>query len=367
MKKTILSLFLVAVATGLFARSFDGTQKIYLKANAVSWWTDANAAQRAVLDNTTPVIGVIEDADRKIYAFTIPAGDYTTIRFERAETAEAAAWNATGEITIPAEGNYVTSFSQGSSDATWDTYSSGAPVEYTTHHITVTNNTTWTGFHVYAWGDSQAFGDWPGSSATSLDFQAADGVVTLHLIFHQDDGEANRQLFEITEARDYNIIVTDDAAYEQGSPEPVVNTYHVYVSNLTTWEVFDLYSWGTPNDAFGAWPGTTTPATATVDGIQCYDYTFKVAEGGTVEMHLIFHNNVGEGVEGDMRQLYDITEARDYKLTVHDSEIKEGLEGTPSVIEHNTVEAKAVKRIVNGQLLIIRDGKTYNVVGTVVR
>ena len=157
--------------------------------------------------------------------------------------------------------------------------------------------------------------------------------------------------------------LTDDAAYEQGSPEPVLNTYHVYVSNLTTWEVFDLYSWGTPNEAFGAWPGTTTPATATVDGIQCYDYTFKVAEGGTVEMHLIFHNNVGEGVEGDMRQLYDITEARDYKLTVHDSEIKEGLEGAPSVIEHNTVEAKAVKRIVNGQLLIIRDGKAVNVLG----
>ena len=69
------------------------------------------------------------------------------------------------------------------------------------------------------------------------------------------------------------------------------------------------------------------------------------------------------GVEGDMRQLYDITEARDYKLTVHDSEIKEGLEGTHSVIEHNTVEAKAVKRIVNGQLLIIRDGKTVNLLG----
>ena len=100
-----------------------------------------------------------------------------------------------------------------------------------------------------------------------------------------------------------------------------------------------------------------------VDGIQCYDYTFKVTEGGTVEMHLIFHNNVGEGVEGDMRQLYDITEARDYKLTVRDSEIKEGLEGTPSAIEHNTVETKAVKRIVNGQLLIIRDGKAVNVLG----
>ena len=214
-KKIYATLLAVIAATTLsFARTFDGTEKIYLKANAVSWWIDANATQRAVLDNETPVIGEIEDADRFIYAFTIPAGDFSTIRFERAETAEAAAWNVTGNIAIPDEGNYVTAFEQNSTDATWGTYSPGVPVVYTTHHITVTNNTGWTGFFVYAWGSSEAFGAWPGSDQLSLDFQAADGEVTLHLIFHQDDGEDNRQLFDITEARDYNLVVTAEGVTE---------------------------------------------------------------------------------------------------------------------------------------------------------
>lgn len=215
MKKIYATLLAVIAACTLsFARTFDGTEKIYLKANAVSWWIDANAAQRAVLDNETPVIGEIEDADRFIYAFTIPAGDFSTIRFERAETAELPAWNATGNIAIPEEGDYVTAFAQDSEDATWETYSPGVPVVYTTHHLTVTNNTGWTGFFVYAWGSSEAFGAWPGSDQLSLDFQAADGEVTLHLIFHQDDGEDNRQLFDITEARDYNLVVTAEGVTE---------------------------------------------------------------------------------------------------------------------------------------------------------
>ena len=217
MKKIYATLLAVIAATTLsFARTFDGTEKIYLKANAVSWWTDGNAVQRAVLNDETSVIGEIEDADRFIYAFSIPAGDFSTIRFERAETAEAEAWNKTANISIPEEGDYVTAFNENSATVTWDTYVPAGEVVYTTHHITVTNNTGWTGFFVYAWGSSEAFGAWPGSDQLSLDFHAADGEVTLHLIFHQDDGEDNRQLFDITEARDYNLVVTAEGVTEGG-------------------------------------------------------------------------------------------------------------------------------------------------------
>lgn len=216
MKRSILLLFSLLTAVSFsVARTFDGTAKIYLKANAVSWWTNDNAVQRAVLDNTTAVIGAVEDADHKIYAFTIPAGEYTTIRFERTSSAEADAWNKTGDIAIPAEGDYVTAFEQNSSEATWSTYSPAPPVVYTTHHLTITNNTGWEQFYVYAYGDSEAFGAWPGSSETSLEFQDADGKVTLHLIFHNNVGQDlpgdKRITMDITEARDYNITI----------PEPV--------------------------------------------------------------------------------------------------------------------------------------------------
>ncbi len=367
MKKIIFTLCVALMATFSFARNFDGTEKIYLKANAVSWWIDANAAQRAVLNNETSVIGVIEDADRYIYAFTIPAGDYTTIRFERAENAEAAAWNVTGDIVIPAEGDYVTAFGQNSTEATWDTYVPAEPAVFTTHNLTITNNTGWDNFYVYAWGDKDAFGTWPGSTSTTLEFEDIDGAVNLHLIMHNNVGEGQdgdrRVLFDITEARDYSLIVTDQGAYEQGAPEPVYTTYHLYASNQTTWEVFDLYAWGNPNDAFGAWPGTTNPATTTIDGVVCNVYDFTVVEGATIEMHLIFHNNVGEGQEGDHRQLYDITETRDYKITVRDDGIIEGLAGESTIEENTAVKVKSVKQIINGQIFIHRNGKTYNALG----
>ena len=214
MKRSILLLFSLLTAISFsFARTFDGTAKIYLKANAVSWWTNDNCVQRTVLDDATSVIGDVEDADRKIYAFTIPAGEYSTIRFERCESAEAAAWNKTGEIAIPAEGNYVTVFDQNSTTATWDTY-----------------------------------------------------VPQGELVYH---------------------------------------TYHIYVTNNTGWDVCYLYEWGSPNEITGAWPGATGT-----------DFTFQVAEGENAELHLIFHNNVGEGVAGDKRIEMVLTEARDYSITI---------------------------------------------------
>ena len=39
----------------------------------------------------------------------------------------------------------------------------------------------------------------------------------------------------------------------------------------------------------------------------------------------------------------------------------------PTAIDNSAVTTKATKGIENGQLLIIRDGKIYNVVGTTVR
>lgn len=214
MKRFFTLLFvLVTVVLSSFARSFDGIEKIYFKANAVSWWTNDNAVQRAVLDNATSVIGSVEDASRKIYAFTIPAGDFSTIRFERTSSADASAWNTTGDIAIDATKDYVSMFAENSTTATWDTYTPAG-----------------------------------------------------ELVYH---------------------------------------TYHIYVTNNTGWNVCYLYEWGTPNNITGAWPGATGT-----------EFTFQVAEGDNVEMHLLFHNNVGEGIAGDKRIEMVLNEARDYNITI---------------------------------------------------
>ena len=77
MKKLLSILWVALIATTAWAsRTFDGTQKIYFNAhgNGATWWTDASATQRAVLDGTTSVIGIVEEG--AVYAFTIPAGRY---------------------------------------------------------------------------------------------------------------------------------------------------------------------------------------------------------------------------------------------------------------------------------------------------
>ena len=53
--------------------------------------------------------------------------------------------------------------------------------------------------------------------------------------------------------------------------------------------------------------------------------------------------------------------SRDYSITVTATEAKEGVQ--PSALDHTAAEANSVKRIVNGQLVIIRDGKMFNALG----
>lgn len=209
--KRLFTLFpiLLLFVSFTFARTFDGTEKLYFNAAAVSWWTNDQAVQRAVLDNSSTVIGVVECG--AVYAFTIPAGDYTTIRFERAASAGGAAWNKTGNITIDSVMNYISAFTESSTTAVWEA---------------------------------------------------------------------------LTAPQDF----------------------HIYVTNETGWDTFLLYEWGTPDGVFGTWPGTTSN-----------DYTFRAVPGNTVVMHLLFHNNVGEGLEGDKRIRMDISEARDYHIIVSDS------------------------------------------------
>ncbi len=254
MKKTLTLMLALVAACTLSARSFDGTQKIYLKANAVTWWTNDNCVQRAVLDNTTPVIGAVEDQGRAIYAFTLPAGDYTTIRFERCESAEAAAWNKTGEIVIPDEGDYVTAFDQNSATATWTTYVPVGELVYNTYHIYVTNNTGWEAFYLYEWGSpNEISGGWPGADGSDFTFRVAEGEnVQMNLIFHnnvgQDQPNDKRIEMVLTEARDYYLTIPEPAP-EVTSAVKVLSINNSLIDRYDQYAMFNSMSQTMGKDA----------------------------------------------------------------------------------------------------------------------
>lgn len=101
----------------------------------------------------------------------------------------------------------------------------------------------------------------------------------------------------------------------------LAETYSIYVSDQTGWSEFDLYAWG-DSETFGPWPGATSASVVTIGGepFRVYPYATTLT---TMNMNLIFHNNVGEGQTGDRRQLIKLTEVRDYYLQVTNTSISE--------------------------------------------
>lgn len=240
-----------------------------------------------------------------------------------------------------------------------------------TKHLYIQNQTGWEATALYAWADGRPdiLGAWPGIQASGtvqyqgaeyLDFQVDESVFPANFIFNNNGGGSQLADYYIETPQDIYLTATTSGLAEAGAK---FNTFHLYVSNRTNWAEFDLYAWG-DNEAFGTWPGVTAPTAATIDGFTYNDYPFSVAEGkATVEYHLIFHNNVGEGVEGDERQLYDITEARDYFLIVSNTGIQEGKDTGSALINVTENDEPAQKIMRDGMLIIRRGEKLYNAMG----
>jgi hypothetical protein len=146
-------------------------------------------------------------------------------------------------------------------------------------------------------------------------------------------------------------------------------THHLYVDNRTSWNQFDLYGWG-DCEFFGSWPGATYAPTVTVNAKTWRNYEYTVTKGQTeLEMHLIFHNNIGEYNPNDRRRLVDLTKVGDYFLTITDT----GYEIVTALgeIENNSSSLHGGDRgrliLHNCQFFILRGEKVYTVTGQEVK
>lgn len=158
-----------------------------------------------------------------------------------------------------------------------------------TYHLYVREYVGWDEFDVYAWGDDEYFGNWPGKTAADntvvidgatysvYDFEAVPGDITMHLIFNNNGpGEYQegdyRQLLDITEAKNCTISVSDFAAWEGLSG----------VKRFRACEALEhVYGYQWPDG--GDWPG----AELTPDANGWYSYI--VSKGHNV----IFNNGTG--------------------------------------------------------------------------
>ena len=173
--------------------------------------------------------------------------------------------------------------------------------------ILVNNQTNWNAITLYAWGDAEAFGGWPG--ATPVGTEVVKGVTytvfglpadmagkTLNLIFNNNGGGKQLADFPITVPED-ELFLSINANYYvdnvEGNPRGEAST--IYVVNKQGWETLNLYAWGDA-EVFGGWPG----AAGTKIGTWCGQpvYTFDVAADASGKNENLIFNN-GEGSQFD--------------------------------------------------------------------
>ncbi len=177
--------------------------------------------------------------------------------------------------------------------------------------ILVNNKTDWDAIALYAYGDAEAFGGWPG--ATPVGFEEVKGVKytvfglpaemagkSLNLIFNNNGGGKQLAEFAITVPEE-ELFLNINANYYVDNVEgnPRGEDSYIYVIDNMGWGAdLHMYAWG-DSEVFGGWPGTAGEYVGTFCGVPAYRFLVPAAASGNTE-HLIFNNgNGGEGNQFD--------------------------------------------------------------------
>ena len=192
--------------------------------------------------------------------------------------------------------------------------------------IYIQNQTNWDAIALYAWGDAEAFGGWPGATPVNTEtvgdveylvfgLPADMAGKKLNLIVNNNGGGKQLDELAITVPEEEMFLVIN-ASYSlgvvDGNPRGAdKKRVAVFVDDQTGWDGFALYQWGDVNNLGGGWPGAQVGATVTIGGKDWKVFFFEDALG--LNQHLIFNNNGG----GTQLPDYDLKfEKNEYFLTV---------------------------------------------------
>ncbi len=180
----------------------------------------------------------------------------------------------------------------------------------------VLNQSSQTELALYAWGDAEAFGGWPGMQPTGtqvingneyiyFDMGQANTGLNLNLIPNNNNGGVQWEGSDLNFTIDHDIylrifdggyeIISKD--YQPGDtpgpgpePEPTVEKVIIAVKNRVGYADPHLYVWG-DSEACGGWPGAA-PVKVTDNGW----YLFELPANGTY--NLILNDNGNGQVDG---------------------------------------------------------------------
>ena len=168
-------------------------------------------------------------------------------------------------------------------------------------YIYIKNNTGWDEIALYAWGDVELFGGWPGATPvgqvvvndvefTAFAFGDSNIGKTVHLIFNNNNNGVQFDGPEVTLTEELFLNVTADGATVIDKPK-AITWVDFYVQDQTDWDAIAVYAWGDV-EVFGGWPGFTPTETVTFEGVPYKHFRFDSDYLGSAE-HFIFNNNGG--------------------------------------------------------------------------
>ena len=230
---------------------------------------------------------------------------FVSAREGEERTAKNEAVNRTEDFAPGTRNNIYVSY--------WNMFFYVAPeLEHDGPVLYVNNQTTWDALALYAWGDAEAFGGWPGMQPTGeifldevnwtyFDLGEANRGLNLNLIFNNNGGGSQLADYNVTLDKDeYFLTITDEGVEVANTLPAHEGTIRVYLDNQAGWEAVALYQWGDVNDLGGGWPGQQPVGTAKIAGVEYTYFEYAVAELDGLSQNLIFNNNNGGIQTGDM-------------------------------------------------------------------
>lgn len=176
--------------------------------------------------------------------------------------------------------------------------------------IYVVDNSGYEELAMYAWGDAEAFGSWPGITPAGsvtidgIDYKYFDtGVdnegMNLNLIFNNNNNGSQLADYNVTLNQDYYLELTPDGVVPFDPTSSVTHDgYAVYVYDTSGWDELYLYMWGDTNDLVGGWPGMPVTGAQVINGVtyKYFDLGAANCNQGLTE-HVILNNNNGTQVD----------------------------------------------------------------------
>lgn len=348
------------------AMSLNAAKTIYL--NASFWESDGAVFMEGISNQDMTTV----DGAYGYYQVSIEDSQ-TKVKFLRMKGDKSTQWNATNELTIPTDGNdCYTITGWGGEDGNWSKYTTPDPVDpssvvYSIKHpwnggnweykvLTPNEDGTYSIRDIYGeagcnWKSTVSREEWIGSP--TLEGNPVKGDSAIFTLTSTKNGGA--------------ITITKIASTggEGGGTDPDVPTLPKVSLRG------DMNNWN--GDLFvAAADAITASVSVSLDANKTYK--FKILEGddwygndGT--MNSTHHENwtFDKNQKADCK--IETTYGGSYKFIwkYADKTLTVVYPSTPSALSNTEAENATVKVIRNGQVLIVREGVTYNMMGQVIQ